>query len=47
MSTALWIVAIIIVIAAFCESATSGILAVLGIGAFVFLWFALWGENDI
>lgn len=48
MSKVLWIIALVLIGAAFLEGVTSGILAVLGIGAFVFLWSALFfGDNDI
>jgi hypothetical protein len=47
MYKVLWIIALVLIGAAFLENPTSGILAVLGIGAFVFLFGDLFGENDI
>jgi hypothetical protein len=38
---ALWIVALVLTVAAFLEGATQGILMVLGLAALVFIWGAL------
>jgi hypothetical protein len=44
MSWILWIIALVLTVAAFCEGATQGILMVLGLGALVFIHGAIFED---